>query len=268
MSFSRELKALNKRRRKASIVTAIVAALLLSACQNKSASLSADPVTTASTSASGPSFKQTEALAKKWEQDNSNLAVGLAYSDSLGALDQRPTQLQVLKTLSDRNPNDAAVQTKVGKKLLAIGEGAGAIEMLERATAMNPSDWQALSALGTAYDQQTQHVQAREKYEAALAVKPGELSIMNNLAMSFALQGKLPEAERILREASTNPASKAQPRIRQNLALVVGLQGRFEESQKIASTDLPPDQVQANLAYLQQMLSRKNTWAQLSDGQG
>lgn len=268
MSNSEEPEALIKSRSKISVAAAIAAALLLSACQNKSASLSADPVNTASISTGGPSFKKTEALAKQWEQDNSNLEVGLAYSDSLGALDQRPTQLQVLKTLADRNSQNAAVQTKIGKKLLSIGEGQGAIETLERATAMNPSDWQAFSALGTAYDQQTQHAQAREKYEAALAVKPGELSIMNNLAMSFALQGKLPEAERILREASANPASKSQPRIRQNLALVVGLQGRFEESQKIASADLPPDQVQANLAYLQQMLSRKNTWAQLSDGQG
>jgi len=51
--------------------------------------------------------------------------------------------------------------------------------------------------------------------------------------------------------------------VRQNLALVVGLQGRFDEARSIASKDLPPDEVDANLAYLQQMLSQPNTWAQL-----
>jgi Flp pilus assembly protein TadD len=52
------------------------------------------------------------------------------------------------------------------------------------------------------------------------------------------------------------------------LALVVGLQGRFDEAKQIASEDLPPEQVEANLAYLQQMLSQPNTWKQLQDGNG
>jgi Flp pilus assembly protein TadD len=86
------------------------------------------------------------------------------------------------------------------------------------------------------------------------------------MAMSYALQGKLPEAERLLREALAAPGGKEMQRIRQNLALVVGLQGRFEESQKIASEDLPPQEVEANLAYLKQMLSRPNTWQELQDG--
>ena len=66
-----------------------------------------------------------------------------------------------------------------------------------------------------------------------------------------------------MRQASELPAGKTQPRIRQNLALVVGLQGRFEEARQIASQDLPNDQVEANMAYLQKMLSQPNTWQKL-----
>jgi Flp pilus assembly protein TadD len=44
--------------------------------------------------------------------------------------------------------------------------------------------------------------------------------------------------------------------VRQNLALAVGLQGRFEEARDIASRDLPPDTVEANLTYLRSMLSQ------------
>ena len=84
--------------------------------------------------------------------------------------------------------------------------------------------------------------------------------------MSFALQGKLPEAEKVLKIALAESGSAAVPRVRQNLALVVGLQGRFDEARKIAAADLPPDQVEANLAYLQQMLAKPNTWAELSKG--
>ena len=82
------------------------------------------------------------------------------------------------------------------------------------------------------------------------------------------MTGHFPGAEKMLRELMHTPGADA-PRVRQNLALVVGLQGRFDEARKIASEDLPPDEVEANLAYLQQMLSQPNTWKQLQDpGQG
>jgi Flp pilus assembly protein TadD len=46
--------------------------------------------------------------------------------------------------------------------------------------------------------------------------------------------------------------------VRQNLGLVVGLQGRFPEAEAIVKADLPPDEAAANVAYLKQMLSRKD----------
>ncbi len=57
----------------------------------------------------------------------------------------------------------------------------------------------------------------------------------------------------------------ADSRVRQNLALVVGLQGRFDEAEKIASQELSPEQAQANVAYLRQMLAQQNAWSQLKD---
>jgi Flp pilus assembly protein TadD len=53
--------------------------------------------------------------------------------------------------------------------------------------------------------------------------------------------------------------------VRQNLALVVGLQGRFDEAEKIAAQELSPEQAQANIAYLRQMLAQQNAWSQLKD---
>jgi Flp pilus assembly protein TadD len=245
-----------------------VSALSLAACQKKPTALSAaDPIETASISGTGaPSFKQTGKLASVWNADTSNVNAAIAYSDALGSIGQRGTQLEVLKTTASRNAGRPDALARLGKKFLAIGEGVEAVNLLEQAAEAKPNDWQTLSALGTAYDQQTRHADAREKYMAALSLTPGEPTVTNNLAMSLALQGKLEEAERLLREAVDNPKSKAHPRLRQNLALVVGLQGRFEESQAIASQDLPPEQVQANLAYLQKMLSRPNTWAELQGG--
>ena len=62
--------------------------------------------------------------------------------------------------------------------------------------------------------------------------------------------------EETLRRAYSNP--RADGRVRQNLALVVGLQGRFAEAETIAKGDLPAEQAAANVAYLREMLSRKD----------
>jgi Flp pilus assembly protein TadD len=243
----------------------VAAALLLSACQANKAAIDTDQLTTASTSAA-PSFKKTEALAKQWKADPSNMAVTLAYAQSLENLGQRPQQIEVLRATAAQTQGDAKAQSQLGRALMAAGDVQGASESLARASTLNPRDTQALSAYGAALDQQTKHSEAREKYKAALALAPNDVAIMNNMAMSYALQGKLPEAETMLQKAMSHPNSKALPRVRQNLALVVGLQGRFDEAKKIAGEDLPPDQVQANMAYLQQMLGRQNTWQQLKEG--
>ena len=258
--------------RKLSTAMALVAALGLGACQSRNAALNEDPLATGSLSqakAVSPaesigSFKRTQELAQQWAANQGNVPIGLEYATSLQQMGQTDQQIEVLKSIAVAHPSDGPLQAKLGKQLLAAGRSGEAITMLERAAAQPGADWKTLSALGSAYDQQGNYSQARAKYQAALVLKPGELSVQNNMAMSFALEGKLPDAEKLLRAASAQPGADAQPRIRQNLALVVGLQGRFDEARKIASADLPPEQVEANLNYLQQMLAQPNTWAQLS----
>jgi Flp pilus assembly protein TadD len=248
----------------------LASALALGACQSRQAKLEADPLATGSTStlpkaADVGSFTRTEALSKQWALNERDATVGLDYAANLGKMGQTDQQIEVLKTVAVSHPEDSALQSKIGKQVLAAGRAGEAIVILDRATKAPGVDWKAFSALGSAYDQEGNHEQARASYKSALALQPGELTVENNMAMSFALEGKLTEAEKILRAAVAQPGIDQQPRVRQNLALVIGLQGRFDEARKIASEDLPPDQVEANLAYLQQMLAQPNTWQQLGD---
>ena len=242
----------------------IASASAISACQSKTASLDGlDSMNTASTNPA--SFTKTAELGERWAKDQKNLELGLAYSDGLEKLGQSDKQLQVLQTMSELNPGNAKIQSLYGKKLIGANKSAEAVPVLEKIVANDANDWRTRSALGSAYDQQGQYAKARESYQAALAIKPNQISILNNMGMSYALEGNLKQAEATLRGAMELPDGKTTPRLRQNLALVVGLQGRFEEARKIASEDLPIDQVDANMAYLQKMLSQPNTWQQLSN---
>lgn len=254
----------------------ILTGLALAACQPKLGSLDTDPLATGSTTPASatspgapagpvPSFRRTQALAQEWAANPGDEKIGLQYAENLGAMGQVDLQVDVLKQIALARPNDGALQAKLGKQLLSSGRAGEAVAMLTRAANLPNADWKTHSALGSALDQQGQYEQARAEYQKALALSPNELSVQNNLGMSYALQGQLPQAEKTLRLAVSGTNADKLPRIRQNLALVVGLQGRFDEARNIASQDLPPDQVEANLAYLQQMLAQPNTWAQLQN---
>jgi Flp pilus assembly protein TadD len=249
-------------------VLLLTSAFAISACQSKTTSLdSLDGLNTASTSPA--SFKKTTELGNRWQGDQKDIGLGLAYAAELEKLGQTDQQLQVLTILSAQNPKNANIQAVYGKKLIAAGRSGEAIPVLKTVADNGTGDWRILSALGSAYDQQGQYSAARETYQKALALKPNQISVLNNMGMSHALEGNLKQAEETLRSAMALPEGKSMPRLRQNLALVVGLQGRFEESRQIASEDLPPEEVEANMAYLQKMLSQPNTWQQLSgDAQG
>ena len=80
--------------------------------------------------------------------------------------------------------------------------------------------------------------------------------MLSNLGLSYVLSKDLPKAEETLRRAYGR--ADANPRVRQNLALVVGLQGRLAEAESIVKADQPAEEAAANVAYLRRLLSRKD----------
>ena len=108
---------------------------------------------------------------------------------------------------------------------------------------------------GTALDQLGRYDEARQYYASALKIAPEEPSVLSNLGLSYVLSKDLPKAEETLRRAYGR--ADADPRVRLNLALVVGLQGRVAEAESIVKADRPAEEAAANVAYLRRLLSRK-----------
>lgn len=180
----------------------------------------------------------------------------LRYGQALRASGQRAQAVAVFEQATIANPGNKALLAGYGRALADNGNLQRAFDVLSSAhTPANP-DWRILSVQGAVLDQMGRHDEARRYYASALKIRPEDPSVLSNLGLSYMLSKDLPKAEATLRRAYDGGG--ADPRVRQNLGLVVGLQGRFGEAETIVKADLPAEEAAANVAYLKQMLNRKD----------
>ena len=197
-----------------------------------------------------------EVYGERYRANPKDAEAALRYGTALRSTGQRSQAVAVLEQASLAHPGNKQLLAAYGRALADNGNFQQAFDVLSRAHSPDNPDWRILSVQGTALDQMGKHQEARGYYESALRIAPDEPSVLSNLGLSYVLSRDLPRAEETLRKAQAT--GRADARVRQNLALAVGLQGRFAEAERIARADLPADEAAANVAYLKQMLARKD----------
>jgi len=200
--------------------------------------------------------RAVDVYGERYRANPKDADVALAYGQALRATGQRAQAVAVLEQATISHPGNKALLAGYGRALADNGNFQQAFDVLSHAHSPDNPDWRILSVQGTVLDQLGRHDEARQYYASALKIAPDQPSVLSNLGLSYVLSKELPKAEEILRRAYAS--TKADARVRQNLGLVVGLQGRFAEAESIVKADLPEDEAAANVAYLKQMLSRKD----------
>ena len=214
--------------------------------------------------AANPDWRQEMAIwGPRYKKNPGDAQAAMRYARALRGIGQRAQAVAVLRQASIRNPHDMKLLGAYGRALADAGDLPEALDALNRAHTPDNPDWRILNAQGAVLDQMGRHAEAQGYYRSALNLMPNEPSVLSNLGLSYALEKHLKKAEETLRMAAAQP--NASPKVRQNLALVVGLQGRFAEAESIASADLPPAEAAANVAYLRQMLAKKNAFTTKKD---
>jgi Flp pilus assembly protein TadD len=201
--------------------------------------------------------RSVEVYGERYRANPRDADAALAYGQALRAGGQRAQAVAVLEQATIAHPGNKALLAGFGRALADNGNFQQAFDVLSKAHSPDNPDWRILSVQGTALDQLGRHDEARRYYDTALKIVPEEPSVLSNLGLSYVLTRDLPKAEEILRRAYAS--GKADARVRQNLGLVVGLQGRFAEAETIVKADLPADEAAANVAYLKEMLARKDS---------
>jgi Flp pilus assembly protein TadD len=230
-------------------------ALVLSACATT-------PARVASPDFSGMSQAEAQqtlaGLTTRYKANPRDKTTIIYYAAALRGAGQNEQAAAVLEAAMAVYKNDPDINVAYAKALTAVGRFDQALNVLDATIVPQAPDWNALSVKGAVLDQMGRHDEARRLYTQALLIAPQEASLEANLGLSYAMTNDLGQAETHLRRAVQMRGANS--RVRQNLALVIGLQGRFDEARAIYAAELPPDQVEANMAYVRSMLTQQNRW--------
>jgi Flp pilus assembly protein TadD len=192
--------------------------------------------------------------------------MALGYAKSLKAIGSRDRALEVLKTAYQADTSNGEIAAELGRLALDMGQLDIATQTLKSAEAQGIRDWKTLSAQGTLHAKKGEYAEAQQYFLAALQVEPDAVSVINNLALAYALDGKADKSEELLRKAVAS--GHEDKRVRQNLALVLGLQGKFDEARQVASVDMSESEAKASMSYLHNMLSSPTKFAAAGGTQG
>jgi Flp pilus assembly protein TadD len=237
------------------LLVTTAAATLLGACSqtgklfSKSSALS--PLTEVKMSPQ-EAASATQRWAAAYAAKPKDPQMALGYAKSLRAIGLKDRSLEILKTAYRADPTNGEVAAELGRVTLETGHLDIATHALKSAESQGVVDWRTLSAQGTLRAKKGNHAEAQKYYLAALEKNPDAISVTNNLALSFALDGNAKKSETLLRQAAAN--GQEDKRTRQNLALVLGLQGKFDEAQQVASVDMSEAQAKSSMSYLRNML--------------
>lgn len=204
-------------------------------------------------------------LAKRYRADPANKVLIIYYAAALRANGQSEQAVSVMEGGLSYHPKDVDIATAYAKALSTAGRFSQALNVIDAAIVPQSPDWNALLVKGAILDQMGRNGEARAIYRQGLTIAPNEPGLEANLGLSYALTNELNAAEQHLRRAASMRGATSQ--IRQNLALVVGLNGRFDDARAIYAAELPPDQVEANMAYIKSMLTQANRWKAIQNAQ-
>lgn len=170
--------------------------------------------------------------------DNMTYLLGLADTQRLnGTLTAaRESYKKVLE--NSKADKKAKLDATEGKGLCYMQEGnfVEAVKIFSDVLAQDATRWRTVNALGVALALTNRPNEAMDYYNTALQLSDNNPSVLNNMALTMAFNGKMQEAIAPLQQAY-NALPKEAPERKQialNLALVYGLNGQMTNAERTA----------------------------------
>lgn len=243
-------------------------AVLASACAQSNLSLTAlsgpsesSGITTASNAGpasatpaavQGELGKATAYWGEIYTKNPADAQAAYNYARNLKAMGDKQRAHSVLQVASQQHPANRQLLGEYGRLALEFDQISVAQKVLERADDPANPDWRVISARGTVLAKQGLYTEAIAFYERAYSLAPDRVSVLNNLALAYTMDGKPDKAEPLMRRAVA--AAGADEKVRQNLTLVLGVQGKYDEAKVAARGTSAFETADENIEYLRSIV--------------
>lgn len=184
--------------------------------------------------------KATGYWGEKFSKSPTTLEYALNYARNLKALGRKREALAALQHASNYHAQNREFASEYGRLALELDQVQTAKSVLAFADDPAKPDWRVTSARGTILAKEGSNKDAIRMFERALVLSNRNPSVINNLAMAYALDGRAADGERLLREAAAKGNSE---KVQKNLALVLSLQGKYDEAKVVGGRVLDREAV-------------------------
>ncbi len=195
--------------------------------------------------------KATQYWGEKFSKSPNALEYALNYARNLKAMGRKREALVALQHASNYHAQNREFASEYGRLALELDQVQTAKQVLAFADDPAKPDWRVISARGAVLAKEGNNKDAIGMFERALVLSNRNPSVINNLAMSYALDGRAADGERLLREAAANGNSE---KVQKNLALVLSLQGKYDEAKVVGSRVLDQTTVADDTALVRRIV--------------
>ncbi len=136
--------------------------------------------------------------------------------------------ITILGEVAENHPERPVAHTGIALASMRVGRVEEAEAAARRATEADPEFALGWATLGTVLDHQRRHAEAQQALLRALELQPGDLSVLNNLGISYLRTGEGPRAEDMFREALRSAPHDAA--LLNQLGVALSLQGLYDDA--------------------------------------
>ncbi len=184
-----------------------------------------------------------------------HIASRLGLAKTYQAIGASDAAINFYEQVLQLDPSNMDAQMGSGQMLITKNRPEEAIPYLTALSKQDPKDYRIFNMLGLAHDLKGEQEEAQMNYGRGLELAKNNISLLNNLALSFAFEEQYAPAIRLLSKAINLDYSvtKAQ----QNLVLVYVLSGEEAAGRKIGSSLMTEEEMNNNIRHYKWVKSLK-----------
>lgn len=189
------------------------------------------------------------------DKEPQNKDYTLAFADSLRRSGNHQAAVNLLNTYIAANPKDAVALETRGLSLMSLGSIVDAGKDFEAALAVDPTRWRTLNAVGVLFTMKSKIKEAIAYFDESLVHNPENASALNNRGLALAMDGRYEDAVASFERTKRNLriGSPDMKQVDMNLALVYAIAGKLDEAERVAAQYLSKAALYNNMAVYAQL---------------